>query len=150
MRQQAAWLHAHAGSPPPPPPPPLPVPLFFFLVLTRADNNLVLRQCRKLKKRAAAVLEDTLWQDVYHLWVLRNATGSVGWLYHTFGEPWKVYHSPDKDEGSECGQLVKIFSKSWSAGAQHLRPESTDVAKALSEGTERHGESEYGGRTTWW
>ena len=73
-----------------------------------------------------------------------------GWLYHTFGEPWKVYHSPDKDEGSECGQLVKIFSKSLSAGAQHLRPESTDVAKALSEGTERHGESEYGGRTTWW
>jgi hypothetical protein len=98
--------------------------------------------CRKLKKRAAAVIEGITWHDVYHLWPLRNSSGTAGWLFHQYGQPWKLYHSPDREHGGECGQLIKKFTGPWGAGAQQLRPESGEVAQMLLEGSEKHREDE--------
>jgi hypothetical protein len=91
--------------------------------------------CRDLKARAAALLEEATWHDVYHLWPLRTARGATGWLFHFWGEPWRLYSSPDADEASELGELVKSFDTPLALGpsmAQQLRPDPADVSAALN------------------
>lgn len=88
---------------------------------------------RDLKARARRLIEERPWLDLYHLFALRTAGGATAWLYHTWGEPWKLYHSPDTDAGAECGELIKAFAGPWAAGAQHLRPDAGEVASLMAE-----------------
>lgn len=89
---------------------------------------------RQLKQRAARLLEDATWHDVYHLWPLRTARGSAGWLFHTYGEPWRLYGSPDSDDGATLGPLVATFGAPQVLGraaSQQLRPEPGAVVEVL-------------------
>lgn len=106
--------------------------------------------CRQLKQRAAAALEDWTWHDVYHLVALRGGSGAVAWLFHTYGEPWRLYHSPDRQDGAECGDLIQTFSDTRALGLEHLRPESTEVARRMQEGSERFRDKEREVKTGWW
>ena len=86
--------------------------------------------CRELKQRATAVIEERVWHDVYHLAPLKTMSGATGWLYHAWGNPWKVYSCED-EEARQLGGLLKAFSEARAAGGGSLRPESSEVAELL-------------------
>lgn len=85
--------------------------------------------------RSTAVIERT-WHDIYYLRALRNGAGATAWLFRNFGEPWCLYHSPDRAEGATCGSLVHIFTDEELLPPQQ-RPADEDVARHMSEGSQR-------------
>jgi hypothetical protein len=90
-----------------------------------------------------------VWHDVYHLFALKTVRGSAGWLYHAWGKPWQLYECLD-DEGTQCGKILKDFAEPWAAGAQHLRPESTQVAALLGSAAEARDSSPRGKSIRLW
>lgn len=99
---------------------------------TQSDMRLP-HACRDLKARAAAIIEERVWHDVFHLWPLRSTSGRPGWLYHTWGRPWEVHGCVD-DEGTRRGERLRAFTEGWASGAQSLQPDPQDVADALRSG----------------
>ena len=106
--------------------------------------------CRDLKRRAASLIEDRTWHEIYHLIALRTGKGAVGWLHHQYGSPWQLYHSPDRREGAKCGELVRCFTQTYALGGQNLRPEAHELVELMNEASETYRDQESSGGIRLW
>lgn len=103
---------------------------------------------RDLKAQAAALIDDpSLWVPLYHFEDLRTAAGSVGILWKTYFEPWRLYSAETEREGEE-GVLVaeNLLLES------ETKPETVEVIKLLNAAAKEKRENEKAnGKTSgWW
>ena len=47
--------------------------------------------CSDLKAQAKYILEETLWEELYHCQMLRGSGGAWGLLHRAFPHPWRLF-----------------------------------------------------------